>query len=79
MDAVLKMPEGYEPTYEQLLDAVKAYKLWDLAEENNLGSFSDKMNLCSYAQWAADRALGRAHAKEWTPVPQITLQFKYAD
>ena len=72
-EAVLDAPAGYAPSYADLLEAVKAYKIWDMAEEKNLGSFHDKMDLCSYAQWAGNKALGLPHEPEWRGVPRLTI------
>jgi hypothetical protein len=73
-DQLIGWPSEHVPTYLELLEAVKAYKLWDVAEEKPLGTFHDRMDLCSYAQWAGDVALGRPHQAEWEGVPRLVLQ-----
>lgn len=75
-DQLLAMPAGFRPSYADLLEAVKAYKFWDIAEHHNLGTFHDKMDLCSYAEWMGDKALGRAHKQEWAGVPRLVLTLK---
>ena len=73
-DDLLAMPEGFTPSYDNLLEAVKASALWSIAKHNNLGSFHTKVDLCSYAEWCCDKALGRPHDEEWTGVPRIVLE-----
>lgn len=72
-EAVLAAPHGYEPSYADLLEAVKAYMLWHIAEDKNLGTFHAKMDLCSYSEWAAKKALGLPHEPEWRGVPHIVI------
>lgn len=72
-EAVLAAPHGYAPPYDDLLEAVKAYMLWQIAEDKNLGTFHAKMDLCSYAEWAGKKALGLPHDPEWKGVPRIVI------
>jgi hypothetical protein len=72
-EAALAAPFGYAPSYADLLEAVKAYMLWHVAEDKNLGTFHAKMDLCSYAEWAGKKALGLPHAPEWKGVPRIAI------
>lgn len=72
-DELLAMPAGFVPSYADLLEAVKASCLWALAEQEHLGSFNTRLDLCSYAEWCCDRALGRPHDSEWHGVPRIVL------
>lgn len=34
------------------------------------------MDVCSYAEWCCDKALGRPHAEEWEGVPRIVIELK---
>ena len=70
---LIEMPEGFKPSYEDLLEAVEASCLWAIAEQRSLGSFHTRMDLCSYAEWCCDKALGRPHKEEWEGVPQLIL------
>lgn len=72
---VLNEPEGFEHSMDDLLEAVRAQMFWHLAEDQHIGTFQDKMNLASYAEWCCSRALGLSHDKEWQGVPQIILSF----
>jgi len=45
------------------------------AESKNLGTYHDKMQLCSYSEWACKKALGLTKG-EWVPVPVITIGFE---
>lgn len=72
---LLNEPEGHKHDKELLLEAVRANMLWFIAETDGLGSHTDRMNLCSYAQWTARRALGLPHAEEWRCVPQLIFTF----
>lgn len=73
---LIEMPEGFKPGYGNLLEAVRASCLWAIAEQRTLGSFHDRMDLCSYAEWCCDKALGRPHAEEWEGVPRLILERK---
>ena len=73
---LLEMPEAYEPTYADLLEAVEASCIWAIAEHDNLGTFHQKMGLRDYAEWCCDKALGRPHDEEWRGVPQIVIDLK---
>ena len=72
-EAVLAAPHGYAPSYDDLLEAVKAYMLWHIAEDKNLGTFQAKMDLFIYAEWAGKKALGLPHEPEWKGVPRIVI------
>lgn len=55
------------------LEAVCAVMVrWFDAEEQNLGTFHDKMNLCKYTEWAARRALGQ-DVGEFSGVPRLLI------
>ena len=73
VESLLAMPDGFRPSYDDLLEAVRAYKLWDICEEEHLSTFHGRMDICSYAQWAGDRALGRPHDAKWCGVPWLVL------
>ena len=73
---ILAEPEDFVPTYDDLLEAVRASAHWADAEQQTLGTFDMRMNLCSYAEWCCDKALGRPHDEEWTGVPHIVLEAK---
>ncbi len=73
---VLGIPAGHTPNHHDVWDALLAHAIWSLAENKNLGTFHDKMDLCSYAEWATNRALGLPNEKEeWVGVPRIVLTF----
>jgi len=73
-EAVLAAPTGYAPSYADLLEAVKAYMMWHIAEDKNLGTFHAKMDLCSYAEWAGKKALGLPHDEIWRGVPRLEIR-----
>ena len=52
--------------------AVEAMVLWFDAENDDLGTFHDKMDLCKYAEWCARRALGQ-EVGEFEGVPRLVL------
>jgi hypothetical protein len=54
------------------IEACEAMVLWFEAEDQNLGTFHDRMNLCKYAEWAARKALGQ-DVGEFKGVPQLVL------
>ena len=72
-DVLLGTPTWHVYSYPDMLEAVKAYMIWNLAEDKNLGTFQDKMDMCSYAEWAGKKALGLPHDKEWKGVPRIAI------
>lgn len=63
---------GDKPENAKLLEACKAMVLWFDAEDKNLGTFHDKMDLCKYAEWAARKALGQ-EVGEFEGVPKLVL------
>ena len=71
---ILNEPVGFVPSYDDLLEAVRATCFWHEAEHQTLGTFYDRMDLCHYAEWCCDKALSRPHAEEWQGVPQIVLR-----
>jgi hypothetical protein len=75
---LIEMPEGFKPSYEDLLEAVEASCIWAILEHDNLGTFYDRMDLCSYAEWCVDKALGLPHDDEWAGVPRLVLARKDA-
>ena len=72
-EEALAEPKGFTPSYDDLLEAVRASCFWAEAENQHLGTFDDRMNLGSYAEWCCDKALGRPHSEEWEGVPRIVL------
>jgi hypothetical protein len=73
---LIEMPEGFKPSYEDLLEAVEASCIWAILEHENpkCVSFADMMDVCSYAEWCCDKALGRPHTDEWEGIPRIVLE-----
>jgi hypothetical protein len=67
-----------------LIEAIEANARWFKAENETLGSFHDRMNLCSYSEFMTAKALahvrGEAFEQEWQGVPRfiITLAGKEA-
>jgi hypothetical protein len=57
---------------EAMEAAVKAMVRWFDAEDQNMGSFHDRMDLCKYAEWAARRALGE-DVGEFEGVPRLII------
>jgi len=55
-----------------LKDAVEANIAWFNAENNNLGSFNDRMDLCKYSEWASRKAIGQ-DIGEFQCVPRLIL------
>lgn len=72
---LVEMPEGFKPGYADLLEAVEASCIWAILENENPKrvGFSTMMDVCSYAEWCCDKALGRPHKEEWEGVPHIVL------
>jgi len=52
--------------------AIDAMLKWFNAEDNFLGSFNDRMDLCKYAEWAAKKANGQ-DVGEFEGVPRLVL------
>lgn len=77
-ESVLAVPHGYVPSYDDMLEAVEAYVLWNIAEDKNIGTFHEKMDLYSYAKWAGNKALGLPHDSEWRGVPSIVITMRDA-
>ena len=57
------------PTKDQAIEACLA---WFEAEDKNLGTFHDKMDLCAYAEWALRKASGQ-DVGEFKGVPKLIL------
>lgn len=58
--------------------AVEAMVLWFDAENQNLGSFHEKMDLCAYAEWTARRAMGQ-DVGDFKGVPRLVLTIGQPD
>lgn len=58
-----------------LREALEACELWHRAETETLGTFHDRMELCSYSEWITKKALGLPCDEEWEGVPRIVLHF----
>ena len=62
-----------------LIQALEAHEAWAKAEHDSLGSFHQRMDLCSYAEFLTDKALahvrGERFDKEWQGVPQLIITF----
>jgi hypothetical protein len=60
-----------------LVQALEAHERWFEAENKYLGTFHDRMNLCSYAEHLMHKALahvrGEQFTDEWKGVPQLVL------
>ena len=60
-----------------LIEALEAHELWNEAEDKHLGTFHQRMDLCSYAQFMTEKALahvrGLAFDKEWAGVPRLVI------
>lgn len=56
----------------RLQAAGEAMVRWFDAEDQTLGSFHDRMDLCKYAEWAARRALGE-DVGEFEGVPRLII------
>lgn len=58
-----------------LLAACAAHQAWAKAEDENLGTFHDRCELCSYAQWLTRKALaevaGEPFDEEYDGVPNL--------
>ena len=61
----------------ELLEVCIAMACWFKAEDETLGTFHDRMDLCSYAEFLTRRALAKVNGamfnEEWTGVPQLIL------
>jgi len=55
--------------------AVEAAVLWFDAEDEYLGTFHDRMDLCCYAEWAARKAIGQ-DAGDFKGVPRLLITTK---
>ena len=55
-----------------LLKAVEANVSWFEAEDKHLGTFHDRMDMCSYAEWASRKAIGQ-DVGEFKGVPRLIL------
>jgi hypothetical protein len=73
---LLEIPEGFKPSYDDLLEAVEASCIWAILEGENPKrvGFNTMIDVCSYAEWCCDKALGRPHSDEWEGVPRIVLE-----
>lgn len=61
-----------------LLAAAEAHLAWTWAEDqHDLATFSERMELCSYAEWltrrAVDKASGAAAGEEYVGVPRLIV------
>jgi hypothetical protein len=60
-----------------LVKALEAHALWAKAENEHLGTFHERMDLCSYAEFMTEKALahvrGELFEKEWQGVPRIII------
>ena len=73
VDALNALVPGGE--VERLREACRACEEWHRAESEGLGTFHDRMDLCSYSEWATKRALGLPCDDEWKGVPRLVLKF----
>ena len=55
-----------------LREAAESMVAWFDAEDKNLGSFHDRMDLCKHAEWTARKALGQ-NVGEFEGVPRLIL------
>ena len=55
-----------------LQEAAEASARWYEAEDKNLGTFHDRMDMCKYAEWASRKALGE-DVGEFEGVPRLIL------
>jgi hypothetical protein len=55
-----------------LREAAESMVAWFDAEDKNLGSFHDRMDLCKHAEWTARKALGQ-DVGEFEGVPRLIL------
>lgn len=60
---------------DRLLTAVEAMVRWFVAEDQHLGTFHDRMDLCAFTEWTARKALGQ-EVGEFKGVPRLILQVK---
>ncbi len=71
-NALHKRATDAEDGVKLLREAVRAHNAWFLAETKNLGTFQDRMNLCSYAEWTGKLALA-GESEPFEGVPQIIV------
>jgi len=75
--------EEYRKLFEELEykknptkdDALMSSHLWHVAEENSKKyriDFHERMNLCSYSEWAIKKSLGM-EVEEFKGVPRLVL------
>ena len=55
--------------------AVEAAVRWFDAEDESLGTFHDRMDLCCYAEWAARKSLGQ-DVGDFQGVPRLLITTK---
>ena len=55
-----------------LREAAESMVAWFDAEDKNLGSFTDRVDLCKHAEWTARKALGQ-DVGEFVGVPRLIL------
>lgn len=60
-----------------LVKALEANALWFKAESECLGTFHERMDLCSYSEFMTEKALahvrGELFEKEWQGVPRLII------
>jgi hypothetical protein len=60
-----------------LVKALEAQERWFEAENKFLGTFYDRMDLCSYSEYLMKKALahvrGELFVEEWVGVPQLII------
>jgi hypothetical protein len=61
-----------------LLQACEAEAAWHDAEDESPKTtlFEDRMDLCSYSEWAVKRALGRDVPDRYQPLPRLVLKLR---
>jgi len=64
----------HDHKHEELLEAVQACMSWFIAESESLGTFNERVDMCSYSEWACRKALGLPCKDEWEGVPRIVIR-----
>ena len=58
----------------ELTEALEAHAVWSDAEESpKTTTLYERLDLCRYAEWLTDKALGRPHTPEFEGVPELIL------
>jgi hypothetical protein len=76
INETLGIPKDHKPDYDDLLEACIANAVWFFAENNSRGTFYDRMDMCSFAEWTTKKALGIECSKKWEGVPRLLLELK---